>query len=357
LVAKAVVESAVAARAASVRAAAETEAAVTVAVATVATRTATTAVTMSRVAAVKEAPREASVEEVVEEAVRAAARVVAFTSTGARATRSARAARLVAGALWRHSWSRRPTSRAARRARMGERGAVAREQSERGSAHLQAAAPPPRPPSRWDHLRVQAATPRRRRRRAGAWAWSRRQQRRQGRRDPGRTEPVSCQRLARARTARQHAGSTVCGRRRVATLVVSPGKGHAAAESGERACAAAHVGAGGGHSLSTRGARLTSRVFGSALAPVTGALERRRDDDPGAPVRDARELALDEGGGRHPLVTTYSFIQHMNVTRVRPLRAVSGVGHEGPWSGNLPDHAPDGGGSQNKSILSYLIET
>ena len=76
----------------------------TVAVATAATRAATTA----RVAAVKEAPREASVEEVVEEVVRAAARVVTFTSTGARATRSARAARLVAGAVWRHSWSRQP---------------------------------------------------------------------------------------------------------------------------------------------------------------------------------------------------------------------------------------------------------
>ena len=245
--AKAVVESAVAARAAAVRVVAETEAAVTVAVATAATRTATTAATTSRVAA----------------------RVKAFTSTGARATRSARAARLVAGAVWRHSWSRRPTSRAAaRRARVGERGAVAREQSERGGAHLQAAAPSPRPPSRWDHLRVQAATPRRRRRPAGAWAWSRRQQRRQGRRDPGRTEPVSFQRLARARTARQRAASTVCGRRHVATLVVSPVKGHAAAESGERACAAAHVGAGGGQSLSTGGARLTCRPFGSALAAV-----------------------------------------------------------------------------------------
>jgi hypothetical protein len=199
---------------------------------------------------------------------RAAARVKAFTSTGARATRSARAARLVAGAVWRHSWSRRPTSRAARRARVGERGAVAREQSERGGAHLQAAGLPPPPPSWRARLRVHAATPRRRRRPAGAWAWSRRQQRRQGRRDPGRTEPVSVQRLARARTARQRAASTVCGRHRVATLVVSPVKGHAAAESGERACGAAHVGAGGGQSLSTGGARLTSRPFGSALAAV-----------------------------------------------------------------------------------------
>ena len=141
--------------------------------------------------------------------------------------------------------------------------------SRRGGARLlKAAGLPPPPPSWRARLRVHAATPRRRRRPAGAWAWSRRQQRRQGRRDPGRTEPVSVQRLARARTARQRAASTVCGRHRVATLVVSPVKGHAAAESGERACAAAHVGAGGGQSLSTGGARLTSRPFGSALAAV-----------------------------------------------------------------------------------------
>lgn len=133
---------------------------------------------------------------------------------------------------------------------------------------LKAAGLPPPPPSWRARLRVHAATPRRRRRPAGAWAWSRRQQRRQGRRDPGRTEPVSVQRLARARTARQRAASTVCGRHRVATLVVSPVKGHAAAVSGERACAAAHVGAGGVQSLSTGGARLTSRPFGSALAAV-----------------------------------------------------------------------------------------
>lgn len=141
--------------------------------------------------------------------------------------------------------------------------------SRRGGARLlKAAGLPPPPPSWRARLRVHAATPRRRRRPAGAWAWSRRQQRRQGRRDPGRTEPVSVQRLARARTARQRAASTVCGRLHVATLVVSPVKGHAAAESGERACAAAHVGAGGGQSLSTGGARLTSRPFGSALAAV-----------------------------------------------------------------------------------------
>ena len=63
-------------------------------------------------------------------------------------------------------------------------------------------------------------------------------------------------------------GSTVCGRRRVATIVVLSAKGHAAAESGERACAAAHVAAGGGQPLSNGAARLASRVFGSALAPV-----------------------------------------------------------------------------------------
>ena len=261
----------------------------TVAVATAATRTATTAATTSRVAA----------------------RVKAFTSTGARATRSARAARLVAGALWRHSWSRRarPTSQAARRARMGERGAVAREQSERGSAHLQAAAPSPRPPSRWDHLRVQAATPRRRRRPAGAWAWSRRQQRRQGRRDPGRTEPVSFQRLARARTARQRAASTVCGRRHVATLVVSPVKKPCCCR--ERRAGMRRGACGRGRGAVTKHWRRAPDVQAvwkcASSCLQLGALKRRRDDDRGAPVRDARELALDEGGGRHPLVTVYSF--------------------------------------------------
>ena len=38
--------------------------------------------------------------------------------------------------------------------------------------------------------------------------------------------------------------------------LVSPAKGHAAAESGERACAAAHVGAGGGQSLEARASDL-----------------------------------------------------------------------------------------------------
>ena len=37
-----------------------------------------------------------------------------------------------------------------------------------------------------------------------------------------------------------------------------------------------------------------------------GQYERRRDHDPGTLVRDARELALDEDDGRHPLVTVYS---------------------------------------------------
>ena len=221
-----------AARVAAVRAAAETEAAVTVAVATAATRTAT---------AVKMAPREASVEEV---AARGDAHSLSRRREGQRRSWAGRAARR----MW---------------------GGAGAGSSRRGGARLlKAAGLPPPPPSWRARLRVHAATPRRRRRPAGAWAWSRRQQRRQGRRDPGRTEPVSVQRLARARTARQRAASTVCGRHRVATLVVSPVKGHAAAESGERACAAAHVGAGGGQSLSTGGARLTSRPFGSALAAV-----------------------------------------------------------------------------------------
>ena len=102
----------------------------------------------------------------------------------------------------------------------------------------------------------------------GAWARSRRHQRRQEHQDPGQVEAISFQRLARARATRQRAGSAACGRRRVATIVLSSAKGHAAAESGERACAAAHVAAGGGQPLSTGAARLPSRVFGSALAPV-----------------------------------------------------------------------------------------
>ena len=156
--------------------------------------------------------------------------------------------------------------------------AVASEQSARGGAHLNAAAPPPCPPRRWDRPRVHAATPRHRRRLAGDWARRRRQERRQGRRDPGRTEPVSFERLARARAAPQRAGSTVCGRRRVATIVVSSAKGHAAAESGERASAAAHVGAGGGQPLCTGAARLASRVFGSALAPVCNRVPSSADE-------------------------------------------------------------------------------
>ena len=157
---------------------------------------------------------------------------------------------------------------------------MASEQSARGGAHLNAAAPPPRPPSRRDRPPPvhAAASHRHRRRLAGEWARRRRQQRRQGRRDPGRTEPVSFQRLARARAAPQRAGSTVCGRRRVATIVVSSAKGHAAAESGERASAAAHVGAGGGQPLSTGAARLPSRVLGSALAPVCNRVPSSADE-------------------------------------------------------------------------------
>eukprot|EP00964_Phaeocystis_antarctica_P026989 scaffold15191_cov65-Phaeocystis_antarctica.AAC.7 len=37
-----------------------------------------------------------------------------------------------------------------------------------------------------------------------------------------------------------------------------------------------------------------------------GPFGRRRDDNPGALVLDARELALGEDDGRHPLVTVYS---------------------------------------------------
>ena len=99
----------------------------------------------------------------------------------------------------------------------------------------------------------------------------------------------------------------MCGRCHVATNVVSSTKGHAAAESGERACAAAHVGAGGGQPLSTGGADLRGVWKCASTCVQLGVLERQRDDDTGAPVRDARELALDEGGGRHPLGTAYSF--------------------------------------------------
>ena len=56
----------------------------------------------------------------------------------------------------------------------------------------------------------------------------------------------------------------------------------------------------------------------------SGALWRRREHDPGAPVRDARELTLDEGGGRHPLVTAYSFNTWMSLAFGR-FSARSGV--------------------------------
>ena len=155
---------------------------------------------------------------------------------------------------------------------------MASEQSARGGAHLKAAGPHPRPPSRWDRPREQAGTPRHGCRLVVAWARSRGQQRRQGRRDPARTDPVSFLRLARARTGRQHAARTVRGRRSVATVVVSSSKGHAAAESGERAGADTHAGAGVGPSLSTGDARLTSSVFGSAPAPVCTRVHSSDDE-------------------------------------------------------------------------------
>ena len=64
----------------------------------------------------------------------------------------------------------------------------------------------------------------------------------------------------------------------MATIVVSLVKGHAAAESGERASAAAHGAAGGGQPLSTGAARLASRVFGSALAPVCNRVPSSADE-------------------------------------------------------------------------------
>ena len=120
---------------------------------------------------------------------------------------------------------------------------------------MQSATLPPPPPSRRGRLRVHAAI-HRHRGLVGAWARSRRHQRRQEHQDPGQVEAISFQRLARARATRQRAGSAACGWRRVVTIVLSSAKGHAAAESGERACAAAHVGAGGGQSLEARASDL-----------------------------------------------------------------------------------------------------
>ena len=191
------------------------------------------------------------------------------------------------GAVWRPTAEADSLSRRQRAAHQpgggatragGGHGAVASEQSARGGAHLKAAGPHPRPPSRWDRPREQAGTPRHGRRLVVAWARSRGQQRRQGRRDPARTDTVSFLRLARARTGRQHAARTVRGRRSVAKVVVSSSKGHAAGESGERACAHTHAGAGVGPSLSTGDARLTSSVFGSAPAPVCTRVHSSDDE-------------------------------------------------------------------------------
>ena len=58
------------------------------------------------------------------------------------------------------------------------------------------------------------------------------------------------------------------------------------------------------------GSRAPARRRDQRKAPVPclqrGPFERRRDDDPGTLVLDARELALGEDDGRHPLVTAYS---------------------------------------------------
>jgi hypothetical protein len=87
----------------------------------------------------------------------------------------------------------------------------------------------------------------------------RRHHSRQRRRDHGRTESVSFQHLARARATRERAGSAACGWRHVATLVVPPSKGCAAAESGGHACGAALGGAGGRPAVASGGARLAFR--------------------------------------------------------------------------------------------------
>ena len=59
------------------------------------------------------------------------------------------------------------------------------------------------------------------------------------------------------------------------------------------------------------GGRAPARRRDQRTAPAPclqrGPLERRRDDDRCAPVRDALKLALDEDDGRHTLATTYSF--------------------------------------------------
>ena len=96
----------------------------------------------------------------------------------------------------------------------------------------------------------------------------RRHHSRQRRRDHGRTESVSFQHLARARATRERAGSAACGWRHVATLVVPPSKGCAAAESGGHACGAALGGAGGRPAVASGGARLAFRSLGSALPSV-----------------------------------------------------------------------------------------
>ena len=82
-------------------------------------------------------------------------------------------------------------------------------------------------------------------------------------------------------------------------------------ESSGKAVAPAPTGAATKHWSRAPGVEGVWKCAGPCLQ--SGALWRRRDDDPGAPVRDARELALDEGGGRHPLVTAYSFNTWMSL--------------------------------------------
>ena len=106
---------------------------------------------------------------------------------------------------------------------------------ERGRAHLGSARPPPPPPSQRSRLRLHAATHPLDRGLAGAWVRCRGHQRRQDRRDPGRTESVSFQRLTRARAARQRAGSATRDGPCVVSLVLSPARSDGDAESGERA--------------------------------------------------------------------------------------------------------------------------
>ena len=248
-------------------------------------------------------------EEVVEEVVRAAARVVTFTSTGARATRSARAARLVAGAVWRHSWSRQP--RATLQPRAAHAGA--REGGSQQSAEacawcsrlpsllllrvggVDSACTLPSIATAVNSRRGLGTEPPPPKAPGASGSWSSR----------GHfiSAPGTGTRNASARGQRGM-WPAPCGDDR--TLV------------GQRPCCCRERRAGVRRGACGRGRGAATKHWSRAPAlegvwkcagPClpSGALWRRRDHDPGAPVRDARELALDEGGGRHPLVTVYSF--------------------------------------------------